>query len=96
VSDDHRPDLDAVARDILDANRYMTLGTADAGGHPWVSPVFFAADGYHDLYWISSPEATHSRNLAAPARYRLYRARVSRHWVLDPGASPDRRTAVSP
>ena len=62
---EQQPDLDAVARAILDANHYMTLGTADAAGHPWVSPVFFAADDYRDLYWISSPEATHSRNLAA-------------------------------
>ena len=60
-----QPDLDAVARAILDANHYMTLGTADAAGNPWVSPVFFAADRYRDLYWISSPEATHSRNLGA-------------------------------
>jgi hypothetical protein len=36
----------------------------DAAGRPWVSPVFFAADGYQDLYWISAPQATHSRNLA--------------------------------
>jgi hypothetical protein len=43
---EQQPDLDAVARAILDANRYMTLGTADAAGHPWVSPVFFAADRY--------------------------------------------------
>jgi hypothetical protein len=156
---DQQPDLDAVARAILDANHYMTLGTADADGHPWVSPVFFAAaSDYRDLYWISSPEATHSRNLAvrpelsivvfdsrapvgtgqavymaataaelsgadleqglrvypgeagrragaravtsedvlAPARYRLYRARVTSHWVLDPDASPDQRTPVSP
>ena len=153
-----QPDLDAVARAILDANHYMTLGTADADGHPWVSPVFFAADRYRDLYWISSPEATHSRNLAAraelsivvfdsqapvgtgqavymaataaelsgaeldqglqvypgerglaagarvitldqvvaPAVYRLYRATVTQHWVLDPSASPDQRTPVSP
>jgi Pyridoxamine 5'-phosphate oxidase len=153
-----QPDLDAVARAILDANHYMTLGTADADGRPWVSPVFFAADRYRDLYWISSPEATHSRNLAArpelsivvfdskapvgtgqavymaataaevdeadldhalafypgeiglsagartmtaadvraPSPYRLYRASVSRHWVLDPDASPDRRTSVDP
>jgi uncharacterized pyridoxamine 5'-phosphate oxidase family protein len=152
------PDLDAVARAILDDNRYMTLGTADADGHPWVSPVFFAADRYRDLYWVSSPEATHSRNLAArpdlsivvfdskappgtgqavymaataaevdeagldhalrvypgeaglsagartmteadvrsPSPYRLYRASVSRHWVLDPDASPDQRTPVDP
>jgi Pyridoxamine 5'-phosphate oxidase len=160
VTDDaRRPDLDAVARAILDANHYMTLGTADADGRPWVSPVFFAAAGsYRELYWISSPEAAHSRNLAArpelsivvfdsqapvgtgqavymaataaelsgaelerglqaypgeaglragaraithdqvvsPASYRLYRATVSQHWVLDPDASPDQRTPVSP
>jgi hypothetical protein len=152
------PDLDAVARAILDANHYMTLGTADAGGHPWVSPVFFATDAYRDFYWISSPEATHSRNLAArpelsivvfdskapvgtgqavymaataaglsgpdlerglqvypgeaglragartktpeevlaPSLYRLYRASVTEHWVLDPGAAPDQRTPVHP
>jgi nitroimidazol reductase NimA-like FMN-containing flavoprotein (pyridoxamine 5'-phosphate oxidase superfamily) len=153
-----QPDLDAVARFILDDNHYMTLGTADADGHPWVSPVYFAADQYRDFYWISSPEADHSRNLAArpelsivvydsrapvgtgqavymtataaelsgpdlerglrvypgeaglragaraiaaddvrdPAPYRLYRATVTRHWVLDPAASPDQRTPVDP
>jgi hypothetical protein len=160
VTDDaRRPDLDAVARAILDANHYMTLGTADADGRPWVTPVFFAAaGGYRELYWISSPEAAHSRNLAArpelsivvfdsqapvgtgqavymaataaevsgaelerglqaypgeaglragaraitrdqvvsPASYRLYRATVTQHWVLDPGATPDQRTPVSP
>jgi hypothetical protein len=152
------PDLNAVARAILDANLYMTLGTADAAGRPWASPVFFAADRYRDFYWISSPEATHSRNLAvrpelsivvfdsqtpvgtgqavymaataaglagadldrglevypgqrglgagarsmtaeellAPAPYRLYRATVTHHWVLDPSASPDQRVPVTP
>jgi hypothetical protein len=158
MPDEQQPDLAAVARGILDTCMSMTLGTADADGRPWVSPVFFAADGYRDLYWISSPEATHSRNLAgrpelsivvfdsqapvgtgqavymaataaevpaadleralavypgerglragarsvtadqvqAPAAYRLYRAAVTRHWVLDPAASPDRRTPVGP
>jgi hypothetical protein len=154
---DH-PDLDAVAREILDSSFYMTLGTADADGRPWVSPVFFAASRYRDFYWLSSPEATHSRNLAVrpelsmvvfdsrapvgsgqgvylaatgaeldgddlarglevypgarglragaravtaeqarpPAGYRLYRAIATRHWVLDPEASPDQRTLVTP
>ena len=36
------PDLDAVARAILDANHYMTLGTADENGPPWVSPLYYA------------------------------------------------------
>jgi Pyridoxamine 5'-phosphate oxidase len=39
-----QPDLDAVARATLEVNHYMTLGTADAAGRPWVSPVFFAPD----------------------------------------------------
>jgi hypothetical protein len=57
-------ELGAIARAIIDANQYMTLGTADSGGRPWVSPVFFAPAGSSELYWISSPEGTHSRNLA--------------------------------
>jgi Pyridoxamine 5'-phosphate oxidase len=52
-------------REILDANLYMTLGTADAAGRPWVSPVYFASADYADFYWVWKPEATHSRNIAA-------------------------------
>jgi pyridoxamine 5'-phosphate oxidase-like protein len=59
-----QPDLAAIVRAIVDDNRYMTLGTVDERGRPWVSPVFFAAAGYTDFYWISSPEADHSGNLA--------------------------------
>jgi len=55
----------ASAREILDANLYMTLGTADASGRPWVSPVYYATADYADFYWVSKPEATHSRNLVA-------------------------------
>jgi hypothetical protein len=58
-------DLAALAHRIIDAERYMTLATADADGRPWASPVYFAAsDDHTDFYWISSPEATHSRNIA--------------------------------
>ena len=58
-------DLDAVARAVFAGNRYMTLGTADGHGQPWVSPVWFAREGYDALFWVSSPQARHSRNLAA-------------------------------
>jgi nitroimidazol reductase NimA-like FMN-containing flavoprotein (pyridoxamine 5'-phosphate oxidase superfamily) len=53
-----------VAREIIDANRYMTLATADGGGRPWATPVWYAHQGYTDLYWVSRPDARHSRNLA--------------------------------
>ena len=60
-----RHGLRAIAKDIIDSNPYMTLGTADGSGRPWVSPVYYAHEGYGRFYWVSSPEATHSRNIAA-------------------------------
>jgi catechol 2,3-dioxygenase-like lactoylglutathione lyase family enzyme len=57
-------EMDAIARAIIDENSYMTLGTADADGHPWVSPVWYAPERYGSFYWVSDPEAKHSRNLA--------------------------------
>jgi nitroimidazol reductase NimA-like FMN-containing flavoprotein (pyridoxamine 5'-phosphate oxidase superfamily) len=58
------PDPAAVARAIIDANLYLVLGTADESGNPWVSPVYFASSAFRDFFWVSSPEATHSRNVA--------------------------------
>jgi len=57
-------DLAATARDIVDGSLYMVLGTADETGSPWVSPVYFAVADYTDYYWVSLPDARHSRNLA--------------------------------
>lgn len=57
-------DLVAMVERVIDENVYMVLGTADEAGRPWTAPVFYAADSYRDLYWMSSPEVTHSRNLA--------------------------------
>ncbi len=57
-------DLGAIARSIVDSNRYMTLATADEHGMPWASPVWYAPEEYRELFWVSKPEARHSRNLA--------------------------------
>ncbi|MEV0563198.1 pyridoxamine 5'-phosphate oxidase family protein [Dactylosporangium sp. NPDC050588] len=144
------------ARGVLDEGRYVVLGTADAGGKPWVSPVFYTMNGYRELVWMSSPETLHSRNLAVRPEvsmvvfdsrvevggafavymsgvaeevsgeavaevaatygaaalpkggrlvrieevtgdgiYRMYRAAIREHWVLDPGSRPDGRAAVT-
>lgn len=139
--------LEEMAKRIIDGNRYMAIATVDDGGRPWVTPVYFGPDGYRDMYWISSPEAKHSLNIAAnpdvsivvfdsqvpiggaeavymqahaeelpepteeqcvaafrprfegvkslqpeelsgPAKLRLYRARVTQHWVLIRGSDP--------
>jgi nitroimidazol reductase NimA-like FMN-containing flavoprotein (pyridoxamine 5'-phosphate oxidase superfamily) len=58
-------DQAAATRAVIDANKYMTLGTADEDGRPWVSPVWFAHAGYREFFWVSSPQVRHSRNLAA-------------------------------
>jgi nitroimidazol reductase NimA-like FMN-containing flavoprotein (pyridoxamine 5'-phosphate oxidase superfamily) len=57
------PDLVARGRGIIDSNLYLVLGTADAQGGPWVSPVYFAHADYREFFWVSSPDTQHSRNL---------------------------------
>ena len=53
------------ARSVIDTNRYMAVGTVDEAGHPWVTPVWFACVDYRHFHWVSSPDAKHSRYLAA-------------------------------
>ncbi|UUU19336.1 pyridoxamine 5'-phosphate oxidase family protein [Streptomyces sp. DSM 40750] len=51
-------------RGIVDASLYMVLATGDAEGRPWSTPVYFAHVGCREFFWVSSPEAAHSRNIA--------------------------------
>jgi nitroimidazol reductase NimA-like FMN-containing flavoprotein (pyridoxamine 5'-phosphate oxidase superfamily) len=60
-------DLVGHGRAIVDANLYMVLGTADADGRPWASPVYFAHSSYREFVWVSKPGARHSRNIEARA-----------------------------
>jgi hypothetical protein len=53
-----------MARRVIDANHYMTLATLDPDGSPRLSPVYYTPARYSDFYWVSSPQAHHSRNLA--------------------------------
>ena len=64
-------DLAAHARSLLDTNRYLTLGTVDPDGQPWTCPVYFAAAGDREYYWMSRTDARHSRNLAERPRVSL-------------------------
>ena len=62
---EHAPDAAArTARDIVEANRYLVLATADGAGRPWSTPVYFAHVGFTTFFWLSSPDVTHSRNIA--------------------------------
>lgn len=55
---------EAIARRVIDWNRFMTIGTADDGGIPWVSPVWHAPVEYRESFWVSSPDARHASNIA--------------------------------
>ena len=57
------PDIAAIARSIVEENRFMALGTADASGTPWVSPVWYAPLSSREYVWVSRPGTRHSRNL---------------------------------
>jgi len=76
----------AAARAVIDSNSYLTLGTADENGRPWVSPVWFAHSGYREFLWVSSPEAQHSRNLAARPEVSIV--------IFDSGVAPRDADAV--
>jgi nitroimidazol reductase NimA-like FMN-containing flavoprotein (pyridoxamine 5'-phosphate oxidase superfamily) len=65
TSDRPPEDLDAIARRIVDSNRFMTLATADDRGAPWATPVWYAPEDYREFFWVSKPGARHSENLAA-------------------------------
>ncbi|MFC5911225.1 pyridoxamine 5'-phosphate oxidase family protein [Streptacidiphilus monticola] len=51
--------------DILGACRLMSVGTVGTDGGPWLHNAYFCHDPEFRLYFLSSPEAQHSRNLAA-------------------------------
>lgn len=53
--------IEGHARELLERNSYVVLATADADGHPWATPVWFAPDGLDRLHWLSWPGSRHSQ-----------------------------------
>ena len=58
-------ELTQMARDVIDSNRYLVLGTSEDDGRPRVSPVYYDHVDYREFYWVSSPNAHHSHNVEA-------------------------------
>jgi hypothetical protein len=65
------PDITEIARSIVEENRFMARGTADASGTPWVSPVWYAPLSSRAYVWVSRPATRHSRNLAERPRVAI-------------------------
>lgn len=79
-------ELIEMARRVLDGNRYLVLGTVEDDGSPRLSPVYFTPARYRDLYWVSSPDAQHSRNVRARPDVRIV--------VFDSSSAPGQSEAV--
>jgi len=58
------PDSHQLAKKVLEEAFVMSLGIADESG-PWVADVVYVYDGDFNLYWISRPDARHSRALGS-------------------------------
>jgi hypothetical protein len=58
-------ELGAIARRVIDPNRFTTVGAADEEGVRWVSPVRYAPAEDRESFRLSDPYAKHSSNIAA-------------------------------
>jgi nitroimidazol reductase NimA-like FMN-containing flavoprotein (pyridoxamine 5'-phosphate oxidase superfamily) len=79
-------ELIEMARRVLDGTRYLVLGTVEDDGSPRLSPVYFTPARHRDLYWVSSPDAQHSRNVRARPDVRIV--------VFDSSSVPGQSEAV--
>jgi nitroimidazol reductase NimA-like FMN-containing flavoprotein (pyridoxamine 5'-phosphate oxidase superfamily) len=79
-------DLADMVRQVVDGNRYMTLGTVEPDGLPRLTPVYYTHDVYRTFYWVSSPDAQHSRNLARQPTLAIV--------IFDSTADPAKTRAV--
>jgi nitroimidazol reductase NimA-like FMN-containing flavoprotein (pyridoxamine 5'-phosphate oxidase superfamily) len=85
-NDDGADERLRVLRSVIDANRFMTLATADERGTPWASPVWFARRDERCFLWVSRPTTRHSRNIAARPDVAIV--------IYDSRTTPDERQAV--
>lgn len=53
-------------RDIIEANRYLVLATADATGRPWSSPVYFAHIATAESYSILAKDGHPDHRISVP------------------------------
>jgi uncharacterized protein len=71
---------EAALRAFLAAENTLALATISDSGEPVATPLFYICGEDLTLYWLSSPDSRHSRNLSArPRASATVFAHVS-HW----------------
>jgi nitroimidazol reductase NimA-like FMN-containing flavoprotein (pyridoxamine 5'-phosphate oxidase superfamily) len=53
----------AKAREIIDNNLYLVLGTSSQDNVPWVTPLFFAVDDELRFFFLTGRDTRHSVNI---------------------------------
>jgi uncharacterized protein YhbP (UPF0306 family) len=85
--------LAAVAK-VLAAHSTLTLATVAAGGQPMAASLFFVSDAALNVYWVSSANSRHSRNLALNPRAALTVANTTWSWAEISGVQMEGTVAV--
>ncbi len=62
--------LPVLVKNCMDSTLYCSLSTVDANGS-WVCPVGFAYGENFDIYFVSSPNSRHMKNISADKRVSL-------------------------
>jgi len=55
--------IDERARALIEHENTLVLATSADDGIPIATPLFYYPDAEGSLYWLSSPDSRHSRNL---------------------------------
>src|SRR3989338_11328108 len=55
-------ELTQIAREIINNNVYLTLGTTD-GKIPWTAPLFYAVSDDYTFYFISQMDSLHTQHV---------------------------------
>ncbi|MFH1833077.1 MAG: pyridoxamine 5'-phosphate oxidase family protein [Candidatus Levyibacteriota bacterium] len=55
-------DLNKLAREIVEKNQYMTIGSANKAGEVWASVVAYVYDENYNFYFVSMPNSKHCSN----------------------------------
>jgi len=66
---------------LLDSQRAMVLSVATAEGGSHAAPVYYVRGEGFALYWLSSPESLHSREVARTGAAAAAVFRPSRRWT---------------
>lgn len=71
--------LDLIAA-LLGEETTLSLATAGNGNEPCIAPLFYIVDKELSLYWLSSGDSLHSRNLSSTPRATIAVYRDAAGW----------------